>query len=95
MFADKYNDACDKIAFQRAALEERLSKISYLKVYPSQANYVMCKVIDKYQSKELANYLIRDYNILIKDLSEKNGFNGEQYIRLAVKDEEENNARCV
>ena len=32
------------------------------------------------------------YNILLKDLSSKNYFNGKNFIRVAVKDTKENNA---
>lgn len=36
-------------------------------------------------STELTEILLNDYNILIKDLSTKKGFNGQNYIRLAVR----------
>ena len=36
-------------------------------------------------STELTEILLNDYNILIKDLSTKKGFNGKNYIRLAVR----------
>ena len=58
-----------------------LEAIQNLRVIPSQANYVMC---------ELAETLLDKYNILIKDLSQKKGFNGKSYIRLAVKTPQEN-----
>ena len=90
LYADQYVVACDKIAEQRARLQDKLRGISYLKAYDSQANYIMCEVKDKYKSKELATRLLSGYNLLIKDLSEKTGFSGRQFIRIAVKDEEEN-----
>jgi len=91
LYADQYEKACDKIADQRADLMEKLQKISYLKVYDSQANYIMCEVINNFSSKELATRLLSEDNLLIKDLSEKSGFFGRQFIRVAVKDEVENN----
>ena len=94
LFADQYKSSCDKIAEQRKLMQDRLSKISYIKVYDSQANYIMCKITGKYGSKELANKLIKNYNILIKDLSDKYGFNGSQFIRLAVRDFEDNDLLC-
>lgn len=90
MYQADYWDACDKIAMQRADLRNKLSGIGFLEVYPSQANYIMCRVTGKYQAKELATRLIGEYRILIKDLSGKAGFQGKQFIRIAVKDEEEN-----
>lgn len=50
----------------------------------------MCHVKTPYRSKEIATQLLIRHNLLIKDLSEKRGFNAEQYIRIAVKDEKEN-----
>lgn len=89
-YKEDYRIACEKIAEQRALLQEKLSKISYLKVYPSQANYIMCQITKKYRAKELATRLISEYELLIKDLSEKSGFDGKQFIRVAVKNEDEN-----
>lgn len=90
LYKADYWTACDKIAEQRAKLWDKLSEISFLEVYPSQANYIMCRVTGKYQAKELATRLISEHKLLIKDLSGKNGFQGKQFIRIAVKDEEEN-----
>lgn len=90
LYKESYISACDKIAENREQLEKQLLKISFLKVYNSQANYIMCEVTEKYRAKELATKLISKNKILIKDLSEKTGFNGKQYIRIAVKNCEEN-----
>ena len=90
LYKGTYADACDKIAQQRAALQKKLSEISFLKVYPSQANYIMCEVSGRFTSKELTTKLLSEQNLLIKDLSGKNGFNGRQFIRVAVKNELEN-----
>lgn len=90
LYEKSYWKACDKIAEQREILQEKLSEIGFLKVYPSQANYIMCEVTGKYLAKEIATRLLMEYNILIKDLSEKVGFQGRQVIRIAVKDYGEN-----
>lgn len=91
LFSKEYKIACNKIAEQRNIMQANLNKISFLKVYPSQANYIMCEVIGKFTSKELASVLIKNHNILIKDLSSKKGFSKKQYIRIAVRDESDNN----
>lgn len=84
-----YMASCKKMAFERAYLIKALEEISYLQVFQSQANYILCKV-ENIASRELATVLINKYDILIKDLSSKSGFNGESYVRIAVKDREEN-----
>ncbi len=90
LYADSYEASCDEIAIQRVKLEQKLSEVTFLEVFPSQANYIMCHVKTPYRSKEIATQLLIRHNLLIKDLSEKRGFNAEQYIRIAVKDEKEN-----
>ncbi len=84
-----YADALVQIKSVRKDFMEELKKIKHIRVIPSQANYIMCQIVDGYTSHELAINLLVKYEILIKDLSRKNGINGE-YIRIAVKSNEEN-----
>jgi len=83
-----YNKALVKGRTARAKLIEKLNEISFLTVYESQANFVMCKV-DGIDVDELC-YALLEKNIFIKNLTKKVG-NGKQYIRLAVRDDEDNN----
>lgn len=91
LYASQYEAACDEIVRQREKMEARLDAFPFLTVYPSQANYVMCRV-DGMSSKELADKLLKDNDLLIKDLSTKNGFDGKNFIRIAVRDEADNAA---
>lgn len=90
LYKRTYLVSCDKIAEQRKHLISELEKIESITVYPSQANYVMCKLEGQYTSGQLARELIKKYNILIKDLSQKKGFGKQSFIRIAVKNEEDN-----
>lgn len=85
-----YEKACELFREEREHFYKRLCTIPYLTVYPSQANYFLCKVKEKYTSHELALKLL-NHNILIKDCSTKKSFDGKNYIRLAVRDRKENN----
>lgn len=85
-----YSVGCDKIAEERNRFTNLLKELSWLEVYPSQANYVLCKIIDKINSEDLAIKLLDEHNIFIKDLSSKKGFENGQYIRLAVRNTEDN-----
>ena len=71
-------------------MKNELSNIKGLTVYPSQANYIMCFVDAGMSSAELATKLIEKYDILIKNLSKKQGFEGKSFIRIAVKNESDN-----
>ena len=77
-----------KIKHARQIFSEELSRIPGIRIFPSQANYVMCELEKPIKSREIAEKLL-DRNVFIKDLSDKIG-NGKQYIRLAVRSEEEN-----
>ena len=91
LYASQYEAACDEICLQRRKMMERLSQFPFLKPYPSQANYIMCAV-EGMSSKDLANRLLKNNDLLIKDLSSKNGFDGRSFIRIAVRDEADNAA---
>lgn len=83
-----YVSAINKIKDVRRDFQSRLEQIPILHVIPSQANYIMCEIVDGTKSSDMACYLLQR-NILIKDLSEKIN-NGKQYIRIAVRRREEN-----
>lgn len=85
-----YTAALEKFYKVRERYVESLNKIKALRVIPSQANYLLCEVIGGMSSNELTEILLNDYNILIKDLSTKKGFNGSNYIRLAVRTDKDN-----
>lgn len=89
-YEKEYIVSCNIIAEQRKILSKKLKTIRFLEVYESQANYIMCKVKSGITSIVLASKLLKDYNILIKDLSKKKGLFKKNYIRIAVKDEYEN-----
>ena len=91
---DKYNKtyatACDSIADERRRFSARLQGIKGLTVFPSQANYILCRLTGTIKAEELAVKLLENYNIFIKDLSSKKCFEGGDYIRLAVRDQNDN-----
>ncbi len=93
---DKYNDAYERSLVQlsdsRKKMFDELSHISYMRPIPSHANYIMVELLDGVMSRDLSAYLLQK-NILIKDLTEKMG-NHRQYIRLAIRTEDENAILC-
>lgn len=89
-YQKEYAVACDKIAEERCRFFSELSKIDYLKVYSSEANYILCEVKKNFTSKELTLKLLEESNVLIKDLSSKVTFEEKQYIRIAVRDKKDN-----
>lgn len=90
-YKSAYTAALQTFYSTRADFIDKLGEISFLRVIPSQANYVLCEVKSPYTSRRLTSILLED-NILVKDLSEKTGFEGKQYVRIAVRNEADNQA---
>lgn len=86
-----YKTALQAFYESRRSFVQKLSEVSFLRVIPSQANYVLCEVLAPMTGKTLTVQLL-EKNILIKDLAEKNGFAGKQYVRIAVRDDKDNQA---
>lgn len=84
-----YAAALEKIKAVRAEFVRGLNSIPYLRVIPSQANFVTAEVLPPHSSKELTIACLEN-EMIIKDLSGKEGFDGKQYIRLAVRFRQEN-----
>ena len=85
----EYVIACEEFKKERDLFYKELQTIPYLEVYPSQANYFLCRLKDRYTSHELSILLLKQ-NILIKDCGTKKAFDGGNYIRLAVRDRKDN-----
>ena len=83
-----YAKALVKIRNERARFEDELSKIKGIRVIPSQANFVMVELDDGIDPNELLKNLLVKYNLFIKELTNKT--NGGRYLRLAVRNTEDN-----
>lgn len=84
-----YDKACAMFRDERELFKSELDEIPFLQVFDSQANYFLCKVIDRFTSHELALKLLK-YNILIKDCGTKKAFHHSNYIRLAIRNRKDN-----
>lgn len=85
-----YKRACEKFISERNLFELELCSIHFLRVMPSQANYFLCEVLPPCNVGWLAMTMLKHYNILIRECSDKEGFDGKQYIRIAVRNHEDN-----
>lgn len=85
-----YKNACDKFIKERNDFESKLRQISFLRVIPSQANYFLVEVLPPFTANELVLKMLKEFNILMRDCSGKGGFDGKQYMRIAVRDHKDN-----
>jgi len=89
-YEKEYHIACNLLKEERTIMFNKLKEISFLKTYPSEANFFFCEITYGFTSKELAEILLRKFNILIKDCSNKLGLESSQYVRIAIRSSSEN-----
>ena len=80
-----YKRSSAKFIAERERFRTELAAVPFLEVFDSQANYFLCRLTGTLTSDELAVRLLSDYGILIKDCSTKKGFEGRNYIRIAIR----------
>ena len=86
-----YKKALEQFKIERKRFVNELSNIKAFRIIPTQANYIMAEIINGVTSKELNKELLDKYNILIKDLTKKIKDNNRQYVRIAIRDTQDNN----
>ena len=86
-----YRQACHRFIQERRRFEQLLRQVSFLRVIPSQANYFCLEVTQRFTSGELTRRLLADYEIMVKDCNSKHFLEGKNYIRVSVRNTEDNN----
>ena len=96
---EKYNSDYDysleMLRKTRRKFISDLSETKTLRVIPSQAVFVAAEILGGIPARELTKTLLLKYNLFIKDLSTKTTFTGGQYIRIAIKTEEDNDRLII
>lgn len=85
-----YSIACQRIIAERDRFKQDLEKTGMLQVYPSQANYFLCRITAHMTARELTSKLLGEHDIFIKDLTGKKGIDGNNWIRLTVRNKKDN-----
>lgn len=91
-YKSSYKLALDKFKDERKYLWDALRKIHDICVFPSQANFFMIELKGDITSAKLAIILLIKYDIFIKDLSNKIHCDGRQFIRVSIRNHEDNKA---
>jgi histidinol-phosphate/aromatic aminotransferase/cobyric acid decarboxylase-like protein len=91
-YTKDYKAACKLIAVERARFKCELEKTGIFEVYPSEANYFLCRIAraNGMNAPELTSCLLEKHNIFIKDLSGKQGIPDNTFVRIAVRDKSDN-----
>jgi len=89
-YKNDYKNACMQISKERDRFYKRLQEIPYFRVIYSQANYFFIEIVDKYSATKLTQKLLWEDEVYIKDLTGKIGFENKEYVRIAVRDYQDN-----
>ena len=88
-YESDYKKACRKFIAERNRFYALLQEIPYLHVMPSQANYFLCDVIDRFTSKDLTQILL-DHDVLISNCARKKNMGEKNLVRIAIRSKEDN-----
>ena len=87
---ESFKQSCLAYRQEKERFFLELQKIFYLRIYPSQANFFLCDIHLPLSSTELAELLLKKFNILIKDCVNKKGISGSKTFRVAIRDQVDN-----
>ncbi|MCM1177556.1 MAG: aminotransferase class I/II-fold pyridoxal phosphate-dependent enzyme [Clostridium sp.] len=90
-YENDYAKACERFITERKRFEHELREIPFLRVMPTQANYFLCEILPPFSANEVVLTMLKRHNILTRDCSSKIGLDGKQYMRIAIRNTQENN----
>ncbi len=89
-YRSDYASALTAIRQERCRFEQELKKIGGIHAIPSQANYIMIEITNGMSARELTKKLLFQHNLFVKDLSAKIIGTDRQFLRIAVRNTEDN-----
>lgn len=90
-YENDFSNACEELKETRKEFIDKLRSIPYLRVMPSQANFVFVEVLKPYTASGIVLKLLRDNNILLSACISKKGIQANKYLRIAVRNTYDNN----
>jgi len=85
----EFEDSCKKVVEATQMLYRELCNLKYIKPYPTEANFILCKLRHGISSTDVTEYLFNKHDILINDCISKVGL-GPGYIRIGSRTSDEN-----
>jgi threonine-phosphate decarboxylase len=88
-YQQEFVDSCAEVRMATQILYNELRSVPYLYPYPSQGNFVLCKMLSSFTATELTEILFKEFKMLINDCSRKKGLD-HRFVRIASRTKEEN-----
>jgi histidinol-phosphate/aromatic aminotransferase/cobyric acid decarboxylase-like protein len=86
--SEQYDEARRRVVRDSKAFEKRLSQIEGLSTYPTNANFVYCRLDDGISGTQVRNILLEQSACFIRECGSKIGSNS-QFLRIATRPEEQ------
>lgn len=83
-FGEEYRASFSKVAADRSYMQERLGEVKGVRVFPSEANFILIELPPGISGKALRNDLLRRHSIFVRECSNKVGCS-ESFVRLVVR----------
>lgn len=84
-FREDFRNSVERVRSDRDELSRGLAEIAGLRVFPSDANFVMARLPAPWSGPAVVRELFTRHRILIKDCSGKSMADGERYVRIASR----------
>jgi threonine-phosphate decarboxylase len=88
-YEQQFAESCMSIKHATQFLFRGLQEIPYLQPYPTQGNFILCRLLRDFTATELTARLFEEFHILINDCSKKIGLDSS-FVRMASRTVEEN-----
>jgi histidinol-phosphate/aromatic aminotransferase/cobyric acid decarboxylase-like protein/choline kinase len=85
-YREDYKRSMTTLRVERERFISNLNDIDGIECFPSQANFVLCKLVSEHSAHALADRLLTSAGLLIKPMSDKAGLEHGEHVRIAVLD---------
>ena len=88
-YQEHFYRSCELLKSATQRMYRGLQDIPYLKPYPTQGNFVLCRILYGFNASELTAHLFNRHRILVNNCGGKEGLD-DSFLRIACRTEEEN-----
>ena len=88
-YREEFADSCRRVRAATRRLCKGLEEVPYLYAYPTQGNFVLCRILYGFTGQELTDALFERSRTLVNNCDSKYGFD-DRFVRIASRTEEEN-----
>lgn len=85
-----YKRSCERLREERLVFIEALKTVNYLRVIPSESSFILVEILKPYRFDDVAKKMLKEYNVLLKNVSDVVGLDKREFARISIKKHLEN-----